>query len=767
MNTIKVFLAASEELDYYRLSFGNLVRRLDDMYERRGIRIRLYDWEDYDVSYNSRIQQEEYNAFARKSDMFIALFGKEAKRFTLEGFDAALAGYHEIESPKVYVYCKDMAARDRSASLVSFQNRLKDEMGYYWCRYDNRESLQFHFVMQLHLQDAIRNDELKVEGGVVSLSGLPVAPMDKLLFVSANEDYQSMSNELSILPEKIEMARLRLRDNPEDEQLREDLQHKLDRYNDLKDEFSAHQMRLFMTAKRAAQLQGARISARIRHALEALEEGNVRYANRILDMAEEDAQRNLDEFKQSRSVTSHMLQNGYFSIEELLLKASSIMADASISIEKRKSIADNAYSLADEIAQECNYDKEKHINLLFDYGEFLGNYAFYAKAEVVAKRLVQLCEETYDKEHPKVAASFTYMGHVYERYGNYLKSLEYHLKALSIREKSFGLEHPATANSCLNVAGIYHYLGEYDRAISYYQRTISIQEKVLGLEHPVIAGSYNNIGCAYKLLGNYDKALDYFKKALTIQEKEYGIEHYDTAIMYSNIGDIDYYKGNYALAIENFQRVLAIQRKIRGEEHPSTADALNNLGVVFLDQGDYRKSLNYYQKSLAIREKVLGFDHPDTADSYNNIGRVYGVLGDYNKELEYYKKTLVIFEKVFGLEHPDTATVYNNIGIVYSNKRDYRVAYNYHQKALAIREKVLGLNHPDTADSYNSFGVIYYDIGDYGKALEYYYKALAIREKVLGLEHPATININTNIGKVYLKLGDKVRAKEYLERANK
>ena len=629
MNTIKVFLAASEELDYYRLSFGNLVRRLDDMYERRGIRIRLYDWEDYDVSYNSRIQQEEYNAFARKSDMFIALFGKEAKRFTLEGFDAALAGYHEIESPKVYVYCKDMAARDRSASLVSFQNRLKDEMGYYWCRYDNRESLQFHFVMQLHLQDAIRNDELKVEGGVVSLSGLPVAPMDKLLFVSANEDYQSMSNELSILPEKIEMARLRLRDNPEDEQLREDLQHKLDRYNDLKDEFSAHQMRLFMTAKRAAQLQGARISARIRHALEALEEGNVRYANRILDMAEEDAQRNLDEFKQSRSVTSHMLQNGYFSIEELLLKASSIMADASISIEKRKSIADNAYSLADEIAQECNYDKEKHINLLFDYGEFLGNYAFYAKAEVVAKRLVQLCEETYGKEHTVTGNSYNNIGMAYYRLGMYSEALEYYKRDLIICERVRGKQHPDTATSYNNIGAIYDAQGDYPKALRYYKKGLNICKRLLDPNDPDIATSYNNIGLVYSIQGDYSKALKIFRKASTIAERALGVDH------------------------------------------PATAMYYNNIGMIYNYIGEYQKALKYYGNALAIFENELGFDHPDTATTYSNIGMVYDNLCEYSHALEYYKKDLEVCEKVFGFSHPNTATAYNNIGGVFDSQGDY------------------------------------------------------------------------------------------------
>lgn len=35
MKTINPILASSEELNYDRMAFGNLVRRLDDLYEQR------------------------------------------------------------------------------------------------------------------------------------------------------------------------------------------------------------------------------------------------------------------------------------------------------------------------------------------------------------------------------------------------------------------------------------------------------------------------------------------------------------------------------------------------------------------------------------------------------------------------------------------------------------------------------------------------------------------------------------------------------------
>ena len=50
MKIIKMFLASSEELTDDRNAFGNLVRRLDKVYEKWGIRIDLFKWEDYDAA---------------------------------------------------------------------------------------------------------------------------------------------------------------------------------------------------------------------------------------------------------------------------------------------------------------------------------------------------------------------------------------------------------------------------------------------------------------------------------------------------------------------------------------------------------------------------------------------------------------------------------------------------------------------------------------------------------------------------------------------
>lgn len=682
MKTIKIFLASSEELDYDRMAFGNLVRRLDDMYEKRGIRIKLFEWEDYDSAFNDRRKQDEYNDYVRNSDIFLALFHKKAGKFTLEEFNVASEEFKEHASPKVYTYCKDLQPDEvESTELAEFKKRLFEEMGHYWCQYDCRESLQLQFVMQLQLVESSQMNDLKVENGEVTLDGLRIAKMDKLKFAAANEDYVKAQQELNELHDEIEEIQLslekkqqkmekkmaRLEKAPDDEDYQDEylevkeevdelidkLQPKLNKYNKLKEEFAEYQTLLFNTAKRVAQLQGERITERMRRAMDAFNEGKVREANIILDEAEADARKNLEDYKQSKEITELKRQAVISSIDELLLKTSTIMADTTFPIEERIERTEEVYAQADEMAQEIELDKKKHLVLLDKYTKHLYNYAKYDKA-------IELCN-----------------------------------REIAMSEDLYGEDHPHTANSYNNIGWVYGCLGNYTKALEYYQKSIEIRVRVLGEEHPDTAINYNNIGWVYENLRDYPKALEYYRES------------------------------------------LEIRRRVLGEEHPDTADTYNNIGWVYCLRGDYPKALEYSQKSLEICRRVLGEEHRNTANSYDNIGRIYSGLGDYTNSLENYHNSLEIRRRVLGEEHPDTADTYNKIGDVFRRLGDYEHALDYALNALPIHVVAFGENHIFTSFCHDSIALAYRGLKQYDKALEYFRKALKIRRSQPTFEEEA------------------------------
>lgn len=698
MKTLKIFLASSEELANDRNAFGNLVRRLDKIYEKRGKRIELFEWEDSDAAYNNCRKQDEYNDEVRASDMFLALFYKKAGKFTIEEFDVATEEFQRTGiSPKPYVYCRDLLEGEQeSEELKEFKERLFNEMGHYWCQYDNNDSLQLHFVMQLQLVENNRLDNLNVENGEIKLEDTTVAHLDNLGFAAGNPDYQRMSQRLKELPFLIEKANYRLEKFPGDNDLINDLQKLLDEKNQLQKDFEKQQQLLFDTAKRIAKLRDETITGRMRRAIEAFEKGNVHEANIILNEAEHDAKSNLDDYKQSKALTEQKRKVVVNSIEELSLKALIILSDVSIVISERIKSTRAIYSQADEMAKEINYDKKKYSNLLSDYARFLNRYGEYSDAEKVLLRQICIIEELYGTKHPNIATAYNNIGTIYQLQGEYEKSLSFLLKSLEIVKQTLGDEHPKTASSYNNIGAVYDELSNYDKALEYYSLALSIRIKNYGMVNSAIANSYNNIGMIYLKQGEYSKALDYYNKALANAEKALGNGHPYTAIVYSNIGAV-YDKMNiYGKAFEYYTKALTIEEKEFGAGHPNTAAAYNNIGSVYKALKRYDEALEYHMKALKINEKTYGTKHPKTAIDYHNIGSVYQEQGDSYKALEFYFKCLAIEEKFFGSKHPSIAFSYNNIGSVYYQKGDYSDALVYFEEAFAIFNTHLGSNHPNT-----------------------------------------------------------------------
>ena len=611
--TINVFLASPGELKEDRVSFRSFVSEIDETFQKMGRPLKTRMWEGLDASYKGHPEQDEYDRLVRASDMFLALFHTVGGKITIHEFNVALKEFNKNkQTPKIYVYMKALQEGEKiDSKLEKFQKRLENKkMRLYWTTYSSQDSLHLHFLQQLLIVYADGLSNLKVEDGTVKLGNMPDAEMSNLSFASGYNDYQRISAELNILPNEIDSARKFLEEHPDNEYLQGELQKKLDRYNNLKEEFSRLQQALFETSQRIATMQRENLSDKLRCATDAFVSGDMERANTLLDEIAIEAE--IQYSNQKRELVHQ-------DIEAFLLQAKTKMVEVNIPIEERIKEVHSIYTKADQWAKDSALPDDKLDGLLKDYSQFLYDYGMYNEAEPVYLRLVSLREATLGKEHPDTATTYSAIGQVYDNLGNYPKAFEYYQKALDIREKMLGKEHPDTATTYNNIARIYHSQGDYTKALEYYFMALDIREKVLGKEHPDTATSYNNIGAVYDSQGNYTKALEYYFKDLAISEK------------------------------------------VLGKEHPSTATSYNNIGLTYDNLGEYTKALEYYFKALDIREKVLGKEHPDTASSYNNIGVFYDSQGDYTKALEYYFKALDILEKVLGPDHPNTKTVKKNM----------------------------------------------------------------------------------------------------------
>ena len=389
----------------------------------------------------------------------------------------------------------------------------------------------------------------------------------------------------------------------------------------------------------------------------------------------------------------------------------------------------------------------------------------YDRAIVVAKKALQVAEQTVSPNHPNVATSLNNLAILYESQGQYTQAEPLYKRALAIYEKTRGPDHPDVALSLNNLAALYDNQGQYAQAEPLYKRALAIYEKTRGPDHPDVALSLNNLALLYNTQGQYAQAEPLYKRSLAIYEKSLGFDHPDVAMSLNNFAELYRIQGQYAQAEPLYKRALAIYEKARSPDHPDVALSLNNLALLYNTQGQYAQAEPLYKRSLAIYEKSLGQNHPAVAGSLNNLAGLYYTQGQYAQAEPLYKRSLSIREKALGPDHPDVAGSLNNLAELYNTQGQYAQAEPLYKRSLAISEKALGPNHPDVAQSLNNLALLYKTQGQYAQAEPIYKRSLSIREKALGPDHPDVAQSLNNLAALYKSQGQYVQAEPIYKRS--
>ena len=566
MRIVKVFIASSEELQPERERLDTLFNHLNNIFERRGIMLLPVKWEFLDASMGEEHKQEEYNRAIRECDLCVVMFWQKFGTYTDTELRVADAEQRAGRMPKkVYVFFKEPG--DYTAEIETFKSGFEQEYGHFYCKFNTSDQLQLDFTLQL--ERYLQSDLTTVENSQVKIDGVVVAELDRVGFAAGNSHYNELKQRLATIEAELTALEAAYAAMP-NEAIEGLINGKKRARYELQEVLKDHEKALFDTAVRVAHLAGEKISERMQRAIALFEQGKVSEANLLLDEAERDADQILVGVQQLKEA-------GRQSVDELMLKASVVLADEHYPIDKRISKAESLYDKALALANECGCSEEKQMELLEKVADFLYKYAKYEKAITLNRTLLDLREKVLGEEHPDTATSINIMGAIHHIQGNFERALEYYLKALAMREKVLGAEHPDTADSYNNIGVIYKHQGDYEQALEYYLKALGVFEKVLGVEHPDTADFYNNIGIIYEDQGDYERALEYHFKALAIYEKVLGEEHPDMAISYYKIAIIYEWQGNYETALEYYQKSLAICEKVLGSEHPNTRICRDNI----------------------------------------------------------------------------------------------------------------------------------------------------------------------------------------------
>ena len=303
------------------------------------------------------------------------------------------------------------------------------------------------------------------------------------------------------------------------------------------------------------------------------------------------------------------------------------------------------------------------------------------------------------------------------------------------------------ADSFSNLGVVATREGDFTKAKEYQSRAQGIRES-LAQNSLSVASSLTNLGNIYKDEGDLPSAVKYYKQALALAER-LNPEGIETAIALNVLGQLSKDEGDLKGASTYYQKSLAIKLKI-DPGSLEVANTLNSMGVLARATGEYKAAAVYLSQALEIRERVAP-NSLEVAGSLNNLGLTADKKGDIKTAENYYERSLEIREKL-APESLDVSASLSGLGNVARQNGEYSQAESLYQRGLDIRKR-LAPNSLLVAASMDALADTAREQGDLGRAENFYNEALALRRRIAPNSNEVAISL-IGLGNVARDRGD-------------
>lgn len=334
----------------------------------------------------------------------------------------------------------------------------------------------------------------------------------------------------------------------------------------------------------------------------------------------------------------------------------------------------------------------------------------YAKAEEIAREVLQWCDELQEKEEEKDIDNLRVVGNLIIgealwRRGWSKEAIPFGEAARTYSENLQSIEYIIQYR--LLFSAIYLRLSEYQTSLEYIEEAETIatehsrEKDLVRIKHVK--------GEIYQETGPIQDAVTIFKEVIESAEL-YKMNDY-VATATRNLGFCSMLLGEYDKAIELYQHSMQYYKTL--DDIIGQAMSMASIGTVHLVQGSWLLSVKWLQEALQF---IQNFDaYPLKGSIYTNIGSCYRGMSDYQKSLEYYFKALSMYEK--GKTKGTTANTLGNIAITYRFLENYDLAKNYFMRAFEILIDRYGST---SGEFLGNYAAILYEQKQYKEAEKYF-----------------------------------------------
>ena len=745
MKTIKILIAASEEMHEETLRFSELIANLNEVLEPRGIELKRIKWNpDVDGAI------EEFKSKLKDCEICLTLYWQNLIGNSEQELNTAYEELKGGNNPRnLYVFFKEPSEYLR-AELTDFKANFVTNYGHFYCKFENVDTMNLHFILQFEACRNSTDNLVDVSDGRVSVCGQAMVNLSNVSFAALNKEYQQLANRLKEADDVIVSLSIKHKKNNNNRTLLKQLKIAKEQRIKIKEEFDTYQKHLYSIALCLSKKSAEYYSDRIIQARTLFEKGDVIGADLILNIKDikQEAEFELTQLDQN-------LSNLELKIEEFQLKAETVMANNSLDISVRFEQACMALDEAILIARKIKYDETKHATLLFSYGSLLQYfnrmkeaYPLYKEALEIQRKLVESNPEEYRHQ---LAETLNNLGSLSFNLQNFKDAENYYRESLEIRSELSAINREAylteEAVSLGNLGVLLLEENKLTDAEFYLLKGLDIRRRLDSL-NPAnkleLAQALNNLGVLRERQGRYNDAeksyqeslLIFYKQAETISADKLAI----FASVLENTGTTRLKIGRFQDAETTLLEAEKIHRMLSEYNSdvflPKLAQTLYNLAAVQYKLGEKDESQKNCKEALDILRPLVKTNIeaylPLWADALFNYGVLQDDLGKYEDAEKSLIEALEIFRQLSTKTYcqNNVADSLYNLAIVQKNLGHYHEAEQSYKEALSIY-KQLAKEQPDVylldmAQTLRNYGNLLKKCEKYSESRKLYAKAMDV-----------------------------------------
>jgi len=210
-------------------------------------------------------------------------------------------------------------------------------------------------------------------------------------------------------------------------------------------------------------------------------------------------------------------------------------------------------------------------------------------------------------------------------------------RVLELDENSFGPDHPKVARDLNNIAQLLKSTNRVSEAEPLMRKALRLAEDSLGRDHPRVSIHLNNLAQLLQATNRLTEAESLMFRALNLAEKNLGPNHPNVASYLNNFAYLLQVSNRLEEAEPPIRRALALDEKSFSPDHPNVARDLNNLAKLLQATNRLEEAEPLMRRSIVILrhfDQAAVYPHPELTKVTTNYRLLLAEMGKSPEEIE-------------------------------------------------------------------------------------------------------------------------------------